>query len=534
MGACLSFGAPPHLIDRADGDEKDYHDRYMEDTVLGEGEFGQVKLVHDMKRRQGAQQQQQQQNDQLTLVVDEPLACKVLRKGAVFKDNTLYSPIQPSVLKGEIQMLRKLNGQHYCLKMVAVYETPKTIFMITEMCAGGEMMEYVSKRQEDLRTEDVSRIAFQLLDALAHCAHHRIIHRDVKPENIMFKDPTPQSELRLIDFGSGTMEPPKEGNEFHTTFAGSAFYISPEMFQRTYSEKTDVWSAGATLYVLVAGYPASCLQKAFNQLQTKDRNVKELPNMPQDMPESFYDLLSKLLTYRHRHRPSAAEMKESEFCQFHKQQQQIEYDTFSTNDNDLPTRPTHSMSLKGSVGRHSIVLNFQKYERSLTALLAATLTRNEFNQLMLILKQRMVRDKTFVPSGTATNGGAESKEDPEITRLSVIKVLELKSILAEDMNNPDIVETMKKIPQNELFDDFAYHVTLLRDFSIHSPDAGADESRGRRRIQRSNSFTGRALMMTSSNSSVKSNRSLGGKRHSTANLSRMPPLPKDVSRSISS
>ena len=54
----------------------------------------------------------------------------------------------------------------------------------------------------------------------------------------MFLQPSPKSELRVIDFGSGVMDDPnavlEEGAEFgrHTTFAGSAFYISPEMFQR--------------------------------------------------------------------------------------------------------------------------------------------------------------------------------------------------------------------------------------------------------------------------------------------------------------
>lgn len=81
-------------------------------------------------------------------------------------------------------------------------------------------MEYVSKQEEDLRTDDVSRISFQLLSAVDHCAKHQVIHRDIKPENVMFSLPTPGSDMRLIDFGSGT-DKVVEGN--HTTFAGSAF-----------------------------------------------------------------------------------------------------------------------------------------------------------------------------------------------------------------------------------------------------------------------------------------------------------------------
>jgi len=167
MGACLSAGTPAHIFDTVDGDERAYQERFLEDQVLGEGEFGQVRMVHDTKSSSK----------------DQPLACKVLRKGVVFKDNVLYSPLKPHVLRGEVEMLRRLAGENYCLQLVAVYETPKLIYMITEYCGGGEMMEYVSNLEQDLRSEDVSRIAYQLLSAIDHCAKHQIIHRDIKPEN---------------------------------------------------------------------------------------------------------------------------------------------------------------------------------------------------------------------------------------------------------------------------------------------------------------------------------------------------------------
>ena len=226
MGACLSRGGGTPVIENPDGNEIDFHNRFLEDRVLGEGEFGIVKLVHDMKDTSPSRDSN-----------NSALACKTLRKGVVFKDNTLFAPLKPEVLAGEVAMLRTLKGEHYCLKLVGVYETARAIMLVTDYCAGGEMMEYVSKQEEDLRTDDVSRIAFQMLDAVNHCAKHNIIHRDIKPENIMFQYPTPGSDLRLIDFGSGTN---KLTEENHSTFAGSAFYISPEMFQRTYTQKTAV------------------------------------------------------------------------------------------------------------------------------------------------------------------------------------------------------------------------------------------------------------------------------------------------------
>jgi serine/threonine protein kinase len=172
MGACLSAGAPAHILEQTDGGEEAYHSRYLEDQVLGEGEFGVVKMVHDISSSSSGKDASSS---------PEPLACKVLRKGAVFKDNTLYSPIKPHVLRSEVEILRTLAGNKHCLKMVAIYETPRYLYMVTEYLGGGMMMEYVSKLQEDLRTDDVSRIAFQLLSAVDHCAKHHVIHRDIKP-----------------------------------------------------------------------------------------------------------------------------------------------------------------------------------------------------------------------------------------------------------------------------------------------------------------------------------------------------------------
>ena len=380
MGLCFS-GSRSHMIEQPDGDEEAFHARFLEDQTLGEGEFGVVKLVHDKQ--------------------DTPYACKILRKGVTFKDNTIYSPIKPEVLRGEVEMLRAVRVpagsssssnnsnsnstiQNYCLQLIAIYETARHILMVTEFCGGGEMMEYVAARtqQDDLTTQDVSRIAYQLLSAVDHCAKHDIIHRDIKPENCMFVSKQPKADLRLIDFGSGTIgsmrvhkDPvdPTDPN-IHTTFAGSAFYISPEMFQHKYTQRTDVWSAVVTIYVLVAGYPADELQKAFNMLQTSGskRNLRNLPNIPENLPESFFEFLEGGLVYRYKKRPSAGELLQYEFIQAHKTMTAIPNeendDTVGLSLDDVadavsnmappPTEKdsVRNTSLRGSVVRHNLFL----------------------------------------------------------------------------------------------------------------------------------------------------------------------------------
>ena len=217
----------------------------------------------------------------------------------------------------------------------------------------------------------------------------------------MFRNASRDAPLVLVDYGSGTIEetvtttPLEEivkqeeqaTNEvkpttqpdpvyieqddgtsllWHTTFAGSAFYISPEMFRKKYTLKTDVWSIGVVLYVLVAGYPADTLQKAFNMLQnskdadTRKDTLRELPHMPKDIPETFFDMLEMALTYRHRKRSTANDILSCDFVKFHKEVKEENTRTLGPPIScSLPRKPvfTESKVMKGFVDQHN---NFER------------------------------------------------------------------------------------------------------------------------------------------------------------------------------
>ena len=177
-----------------------------------------------------------------------------------------------------------------------------------------------------------------------------------KPENVLFKANTKTAELRLIDFGCASMD--EEKGQEHATFAGTPFYISPEMFQKKYTTKTDVFSVGVVLYVLVAGYPADKLQAAFNLLHKAKRDLKTLPGMPEDMPDTYYDMLDKMLTYRWKGRKSAGEMlADDEFVNFHQ-----ELEGKATPKRGKLGR-TQSIVLKGTGEKAALAFGFVQFQR---------------------------------------------------------------------------------------------------------------------------------------------------------------------------
>lgn len=494
-------------IESSAGGERDYLGRYHESRVLGQGEFGVVKLIHDVKA------------DDYSPDSSRPLAVKYLRKGYTFRDNTLYTPLKRAVLAGEVEILRRLAGECFTLLLVSVYESPSMIYMITEYCEGGMMMSWVSSafgksKCNGLRTEDVSRISYQLWSAVDHCAKHKVIHRDIKPDNVMFCTPEKDSQLRLIDFGSGTLggdgDPTRMDMEEdqverqHHTFAGSGFYISPEMFQRAYTSKTDVWSAGTTLYVLVAGYPADRLQETFDLLQgSKVGRLRNLPNLPNNLPDTFYAMLEGALGQRDTTRMEAGQLSMCEFAQFHIQHEmesvKLLSPTISINEifadaaataaaaaageaskNDVPlgmtplsssltvhNKRTLSVVLEGSINRHNAYLGYQKFERSVTAVLATMLARDTCRKLLLSLREQLHNGQQRTTDLDASHANATKK----LQVVSIKALLELLGTMpvADDREVKEVILMIQSLVGFESYVNFAYHIALLRQFvSMHA------------------------------------------------------------------
>jgi calcium-dependent protein kinase len=172
-------------------------------------------------------------------------ACKELQKN---KLNNVAS------LKSEIQILIKLDHPNI-IKLYEIYENDNYIYLVMELCTGGELFDRIIQKTEQGKTfteKEVANIFHQMMSAINYCHSNKIVHRDLKPENLLLATQDENSPIKVIDFGMSRIF-----NDKQAMFdkVGTAYYISPEVLDGFYDEKCDIWSAGVILYILLCGYP---------------------------------------------------------------------------------------------------------------------------------------------------------------------------------------------------------------------------------------------------------------------------------------
>lgn len=118
--------------------------------------------------------------------------------------------------------------------------------MVTELCTGGDL---TSRR---LLEPEVAVVMEQILRALAYMHGRKIIHSDLKLENVLFESKKMGASIRLIDFG---LSKAYDRAEVSRKAIGTVYTLSPEIVGKTgpYTSKTDIWSLGVCAWVLLAG-----------------------------------------------------------------------------------------------------------------------------------------------------------------------------------------------------------------------------------------------------------------------------------------
>lgn len=194
---------------------------YVIQKTVGEGNFAKVKLAKH--KLTGAE-----------------VAIKVI-------DKTTLDEKKLSKLYREIRIMKLLHHPNI-VKLYEVIETKNTVFLVMEYASGGELYDYLVVHGK--MKEKEARAKFrQILSAVSYCHKKRVIHRDLKAENLLLDE---NLNIKIADFGfSNTFDPENKLD----TFCGSPPYAAPELFQgRRYTgPEVDIWSLGVILYVLTTG-----------------------------------------------------------------------------------------------------------------------------------------------------------------------------------------------------------------------------------------------------------------------------------------
>ncbi|XP_057672057.1 serine/threonine-protein kinase MARK2-like isoform X27 [Diorhabda carinulata] len=228
--------------------------------TIGKGNFAKVKLAKHVP-------------------TGKEVAIKII-------DKTQLTPGSLQKLFREVRIMKMLDHPNI-VKLFQVIETEKTLYLVMEYASGGEVFDYLVLHGR--MKEKEARAKFrQIVSAVQYCHQKRIIHRDLKAENLLLDS---EMNIKIADFGFSNEFTP--GNKLDT-FCGSPPYAAPELFQgKKYDgPEVDVWSLGVILYTLVSGslpFDGSTLR------ELRERVLRGKYRIPFYMSTDCENLLKKFL-----------------------------------------------------------------------------------------------------------------------------------------------------------------------------------------------------------------------------------------------
>ena len=228
------------------------------------------------------------------------VAVKVLRQ------ELMHDPDLVRRFKNESKAISLLNHPNI-VKVYDVSVSDHLQYIVMEYVDGMTLREYLNERGGKLTSRETVHFISQILKALDHAHHNGVVHRDIKPQNIMLLD---NGQLRMMDFGIARIS--RAENQLTGGKAmGSVHYISPEQAKGDETDFTsDIYSVGVMMYEMLSGHlpfdADDVVEVAIKQISDKPQSLQELaPNVPHGLVEITERAMAKRPDNRYA---SAAEM----------------------------------------------------------------------------------------------------------------------------------------------------------------------------------------------------------------------------------
>ncbi|CAI5929149.1 unnamed protein product [Closterium sp. NIES-65] len=209
------------------------------------------------------------------------LACKTIRKQQI----TTYEDAE--AIRTEVACLWEVRGHPSIISLHDAVEDGKRVHLVMELCHGGDLFRRVTQRGT-LSERSAAKVCHALATAVLHCHRHGIMHRDIKPKNVLLLDDSDEPHVKLSDFGVATFF---EDGDSLTEFAGTTQYIAPEVWKGQYGPEADIWGLGALLYFCIADRCSYGAPSERNNMTVTDRSspCKKLSRCLTDDDMSFAD-----------------------------------------------------------------------------------------------------------------------------------------------------------------------------------------------------------------------------------------------------
>lgn len=264
----------------------DFHSKFTTIKMIGKGSFARVYLVENKETK-------------------ERFAVK-----AFSKEYLLSQPKGKASLINEIEVMQQLDHP-YVMKLEEVHESKNSIYLVLELLEGGELLNYISSKQ-NLGYRDYWKVMKCILEALAYMNNKGIMHRDLKPDNMILKtnDKLQNCTLKLVDFGLATVH---DIPEYLFKRCGTPGFVAPEVINAPsntnihYSPKCDVFSAGIIFYVLLTE-KSPFDGRSFKEILQKNKACKINFKHPRLLKnKTALDILMRMLEINPDKRVSAEE-----------------------------------------------------------------------------------------------------------------------------------------------------------------------------------------------------------------------------------